>query len=178
MTDPALSAQNTPDWSAGIRPFVTPSVLQYALAALMTAIATVISNKILTVNNLDDAAKLTQSVVQNLFSVQAVIIRPVADDLAMISGTAALSASEQKAALHSANTGEVLIGGQYPFATSRFDFHPAGHGSETRAVIGFSFEYEERPEDLRVYMDMVAALFACIIDRFRVTSSGFGAGNS
>lgn len=39
----AFSAHDTPDWSGGIRPVVTPGVLQYAPVELMTAVATVIA---------------------------------------------------------------------------------------------------------------------------------------
>jgi hypothetical protein len=57
--------------------------------------------------------------------------------------------------------------GVYPELASRFDFWPVGQGADQCAVIGLTFDPDDRPEAPERVIDVVAALLALALQRQR-----------
>ena len=73
--------------------------------------------------------------------------------------------AELEAARSSLETGTAVRGGVYPNLASRFDFWPVQTAERRNAVIGLAFDPDERPLAPEVPVNIVARVFALVLDR-------------
>jgi len=139
-------------------------------AALLRRQATVLqgySRDIVSADNTKAIVSLTSQALAALFQVPAVVML-VADDRVISLervGDVEPQGAELEAARSSLATRTVVRSGIYPHLASRFDFWPVVTAGGQNAVIGVSFDPDERPSAPDALVNIVACVLALVLDR-------------
>lgn len=127
------------------------------------------SHDVLSADNAEASASITSQALATLFRVPAVVLLIADGRVVSIArtGDLTLQDAELEAARSSQAAGIVLRGGVYPHLASRFDFWPVRTARGQTAVIGLAFDPDERPAAPDTHVNIVANIFALMLDRQR-----------
>jgi len=125
------------------------------------------SRDIVSADNTKAIVSLTSQALAALFQVPAVVM--LVADGRVISlervGDVEPQDTELEAARSSLATCTVVRSGIYPHLASRFDFWPVVTAGGQNAVIGVSFDPDERPSAPDALVNIVACVLALVLDR-------------
>jgi len=139
-------------------------------AALLRRQVTVLqgySRDIVAADNASAIVSITSQALAALFQVSAVVMLVTEDNVVAIEkiGDLAPKEADLEAARSSLATGTVARSGVYPNLASRFDFWPVETAEGQSAVIGLAFDPDERPSAPDAVVNVVAQVFALVLDR-------------
>ena len=139
-------------------------------AALLRRQATVLqgySRDVVAADDTNAIVSITSQALAALFEVPAVVMLVTESRVVSLEqvGDVEPQEAELEAARSSLAIGSVVRSGVYPNFASRFDFWPVKSAEGQNAVVGLSFDPDERPLAPDALVNIVVRFFALVLDR-------------